>query len=223
MSNKEHIEQIIKHTFSRLDKAYQNQREGINKSLTHIKGESRIVFPCYGERQDNEIRISEQELRFAFVEAFNTYCDEKNLKLFYSIETPTRDTYSGFANKKEEPKPDHNGRSAEFDLVIYDEHLNRIALVEFKALNADEHDHWKDFVKLNNPNEGGEDVLRYFIEVIKSYTENGENSTVESLKGKLKRRNQGDLKASFFCYALEGKSTRGNNASTGDKNISNRF
>ena len=108
-------------------------------------------------------------------------------------------------------------------MVIFDENGKRKCLIEFKANNADEHDHWKDFVKLNNLNEGGEDVLRYFIEVIKSYTENGENSTVESLRGKLKRRNKGDLKASFFCYALEGKSTRGNKNPLGDKDISKRF
>ena len=204
MTNKDHIEEIIKQTFARLDKAYQNHREGINKSLIHTKGDSRIVFPCYGEHQNNEIRISEQELRFAFVETFNTYCDKEDLKLFYSIETPTQDTYSGFADKKEEPKQDSNGRSAEFDLVIYDENLNRIGLIEFKALNADKHDHRKDFVKLDNDKEGNAEVSRFFIEVVKSYSDGTEKSTISSLKEK----NAFNKKSAFFCYALEGKSTR---------------
>ena len=101
MTNKEHIEEIINQTFSRLGKAYESHREGINESLELVKEtESRIVFPCY---HNNETRISEQELRFVFVETFNTYSREKGLNLFYSIETPTRDTYSGFANKKKNP------------------------------------------------------------------------------------------------------------------------
>ena len=203
---KKHVEEIIKETFSRLDKAYQNNREGIKKSQTHEKGESRIVFPCYDEHQDYRVRISEQELRFAFVETFNTYCDINSLKLFYSIETPTQDTYSGFANINKEPKPDPNGRSAEFDLVIYDEQFNRIGLFEFKANNAGEHDHWKDFVKLENEKEGNDKVLRYFIEVIKSYTSgDSENTTIGSLKRKIEKKGKNTI---FRCYALEGESSK---------------
>ena len=48
----------------------------------------------------------------------------------------------------------------------------------------------------------------YFIEVIKSYTKDGEKSTIYSLQGKLEH-NKGDFKASFCCLALEGKSKRG--------------
>ena len=217
MTNKEQIEEIINQTFSRLDKAYESHREGINKSLERVKEtESRIVFPCY---RNNEIRISEQELRFVFVETFNTYCREKGLNLFYSIETPTRDTYSGFGNIKEEPKPNHNGRSAEFDLVIYDENLNRMGLVEFKALNADEHDHRKDFVKLDNEKEGDDGVLRYFIEVVKSYSDGSNGSTISSLRAK----NAFNKKSIFFCYALEGKSTRKKNIITKGEEISSKI
>ena len=142
------MEEIIKATFDRLQEAYDYRQENSPNKDPLKNRKSRLVFPMYGEHRNHETRISEQELRFSFVEAFNKYCDKKNIDLFYSVETPTKDTYSGFKDKKEEPKQDPNGRSAEFDLVIYNNDLKRVCLVEFKALNADEHDHWKDFVKL---------------------------------------------------------------------------
>lgn len=195
-----HIEQIVEETFKTLANVYNNREPNGFK-----KGKSRLVFPSYyKDGEATETRISEQELRFAFVEVFNKYCDDNELNLFYSIETPTKRKYINFSNDKK-PQDDKDGRSAEFDLVIFDENGERKCLIEFKANNADEHDHWKDFVKLNNENEGGEEVLRFFIEVIKSYTED----TIVSLKDKLKH-NEGDLKASFCCVALEGKSKHGN-------------
>lgn len=82
MTSKDHIDEIIKQTFIRLELAYKNHREGqIGKN--HKKGESRLVFPCYNNKK-REIRISEQELRFIFVETFNEYCDEKELDWFVS-------------------------------------------------------------------------------------------------------------------------------------------
>lgn len=82
MTSKEHIDNIIDQTFNRLELAYMNHREGqIDKSINHKKGESRLVFPCY---KNGKIRVSEQELRFIFVETFNEYCDEKELDWFVS-------------------------------------------------------------------------------------------------------------------------------------------
>lgn len=213
---KEHMDEIIRLTFERLGNAYKNQE--VSKSKFE-NGGSRLVFPSYYNKDEEatETRISEQELRFTFVEVFNAYCDLYNLALFYSVETPTMDTYSNFANSKENPMRDDSGRSAEFDLVIFDEERKRRCLVEFKANNASEHDHWKDFVKLNNPNEDKSDVLRYFIEVIKSYTENGDHSTVCSLNSKIKNH-LGNV--SFHCYALEGESKRGSVGQTEGKDIS---
>ena len=201
---KAHMDEIIRLTFERLGNAYKNQ-EVSNSKFENVG--SRLVFPSYYNKDEGatETRISEQELRFTFVEAFNAYCDLHNLALFYSVETPTMDTYSNFANSKKKPTRDDDGRSAEFDLVIFDEQRKRRCLVEFKANNASKHDHWKDFVKLNNPNEDKSDVLSYFIEVIKSYTDNGEHSTVSSLNDKIKNH-LGNI--SFHCYALEGKSKR---------------
>ena len=238
---KNHMDEIIRLTFIRLSDAYKNQ-EVNNKKFEKVGGrlifpsynkkieirKSRLVFPSYyKEKEPTETRISEQELRFIFVEVFNAYCDQKELDLYYSVETPTKDTYINFADSKEDPMPanksdDKKGRSAEFDLVIFDEEGNRRCLVEFKAKNAGDHDHWKDFVKLNNPNEGGNEVLRYFIEVIKSYNDN----TIISLKGKEKdgklSKNH-TIKASFHCYALEGESKRGDDNQRKGEDISYKF
>ncbi|WP_052306009.1 hypothetical protein [Phocaeicola salanitronis] len=73
------------------------------------------------------------------------------------------------------------GQSANFDFVIHDNNFRRIALIEFKANNADEYDHAKDFKKLNNQEEGDDSVLRYFIEIVK----NANDRTYSSLHGKI--------------------------------------
>ena len=217
---KEHVENIIKIAFEKLQSAYNNNNEYQPKKPVEI-GETRLVFPAYYEDGKlKDIRISEQELRFAFVEAFNQYCNStKDCNLFYSVETPTKDKYSGFSKKNDEPKIDKNGRSAEFDLVIFDDNLKRICLIEFKAKNADEHDHLKDFVKLNNEIEGGPEVLCYFIEVIKSYTEGSDETTVGSLKDKITKKGE----TIFRCYALEGKSSRKQDQQIKGEDISKKF
>ena len=218
---KEHIENIINIAFEKLQSAYNNNNEFQPQNPVEI-GETRLVFPAYYEDGKlKEIRISEQELRFAFVEAFNQYCNStKDCNLFYSVETPTKDKYSGFSKKNDEPKIDKNGRSAEFDLVIFDDNLKRICLIEFKANNANEHDHLKDFVKLNNKNEGGQEVLCYFIEVIKSYSEGSEKTkTVGSLEKKIEEKG----KTIFRCYALEGKSSRKKDQQIKGEDISEKF
>lgn len=230
------IDIIVKDTFTRISIAYELHKESDNNRAmsTPKKGESRLVFPSYYKNgEKNGTRISEQELRFAFVEAFNDYCDNhKETNLFYSIETPTQDTYSGFSKKPiiNRKSGKGKGRSAEFDLVIYDQHLNRVCLIEFKANNASKTDHDKDLLKLNNETEGREkDTLRYFIEVIKSYSETneGKNDTIKSLREKfyvksLKNRIKKDCKIDIgdfvkvYCYALEGCSNNPN----GKKDIS---
>lgn len=73
------------------------------------------------------------------------------------------------------------GQSANFDIVIHDGNFNRIALIEFKANNASEKDHAKDFKKLNNQEEGDDSVLRFFIEIVKS----ADKGTIESLHNKV--------------------------------------
>ena len=191
-NTKECIEEIISKTFNAIQDAYTFQTE--NTPILNYPnriGLSRIVFP---KKRKEPIRISEQELRFVFVEQLIKKIDE-GWNVYYSVETPTKDGYKEFKNKKgAQPRQDKNGRSGVFDLVIFNDKLQRIALIEFKANNASEHEHKKDFVKLNNPKEGDENVLRYFIEIIKSY----DNDTLSSLQGKIK-----DNKSIFRCWSLE--------------------
>lgn len=199
-----HIKEILKRAFEKVQYAYNNHKEGENKDNKHGDNErfSRLVFPSYS---NNETRISEQELRFAFVEAFNEYCNEKggDCNLLYSIETPTKEKYSGFSKTKENPNPnpqrDENGRSGEFDMVIFNKELKRICLIEFKANNASDLDHRKDFVKLNEEKEGGENVLRYFVEIIASY----DKGTIKNINDKIRSEIEPPQVTKFVCYSLK--------------------
>lgn len=194
------IDDIVVDAFNRINYAYQHHREGIkNEDVEPNEGETktRIIFPRYSN-DDCDSRISEQELRFAFVEAFNASKAVKDNNLFYSVETPTRLKYKDFSSN---PKQDESGRSGEFDMVIFNEDQERVCLIEFKANNADETDHEKDFLKLEKEGEG---ILTYFIEVLKSYTTGDEKTkNIGSLKRKIKLNNK-DGKTLIRCYALEG-------------------
>ena len=186
MTSKDHIDEIIgniiEQTFIRLELAYKNHREGqIGKSINHKKGESRLVFPCYNNKK-REIRISEQELRFIFVETFNEYCDEKELDWFYSVETPTEDKYK-FTEKGhnlDKPKREE-GQSANFDLTISNDKGELLALIEFKAKNTKPFSYAKDLCKLWNPKEGNSNVLRYFINVL----DKADKDTSDNIQAKL--------------------------------------
>ena len=205
MTSKDHIDEIIKQTFKRLELAYMNHREGqIDKSINHKKGESRLVFPCYNNKK-REIRISEQELRFVFVETFNEYCDEK-LNWFYSVETPTEDKYKFTENGKNLDKPKRGeGQSANFDLTISNDKGELLALIEFKAKNTKPFSYAKDFCKLWNPKEGNSNVLRYFINVL----DKADKDTSDNIQAKLDklRNNKEKYDATIHLrfWALECK------------------
>lgn len=189
-SDRINIEEVIENAFKAIQDAYNYQKEN-NPKLNDLKRQklSRIVFP---KKRDGSTRISEQELRCVFVEQLNRKIKE-GWNVYYSVETPTNGTYSGFSNGGT-PKPDDNGRSGEFDLVIFDDQLKRIGLIEFKANNASLFDHKKDFVKLNNSEEGTEDVLRFFIEIIKS----SDDGTLLNLQYKIKGN-----ESMFRCWCLK--------------------
>lgn len=203
MNNKEIIEEITVRTFAVIKKVYDSQRETIapvQKDLSKVG--SRILFPKYSEnRKSNEKdRISEQELRFIFVEQLNKYADENNLDLYYSVETPTKKPYV-FSKDKGGPKvveeTDKDGVSARTDLVIYTKKGNqfiRAVLIEFKALNPAIANYQKDFCKLEN--EDGNDTLKYFIQIIKKYDAGTKNSLKEKLTNK-----KSDI--IYRCYCLE--------------------
>ena len=202
-----HIETIINMAFERVQYAFDHSKEnGPVPPDNQEKPVSRIVFPSYS---NDGIRISEQELRFCFTEAFNEYFENKNIPIYYSVETPTRKNYSGFSKSKEcpnpKPQPNDEGRSGEFDLVIFelvDCKMKRRCLIEFMAKNASDLDYKKDFVKLNNPDEwskeGENDVeLRYFIEIIEGYRAD----TLKSLSKKTTKKEG----TNFVCYSLRDK------------------
>lgn len=192
---KSHIDEIIKRTFKTLKFVYDNQQEKHPNDPNY--GKSRLIFPKYSETfRDGETRLSEQELRFLFVEQFNKYCSENKPKWYYSVETPTEFKYqfSDQGNKIEAQKSE-NGQSAMVDMSILEKKENgfeRIALIEFKALNPDASCFEKDFVKLD-----GEPVeLTYFIMYVKSH----DKGTIKSLKLKIEKKSSN---TEFRCYDLE--------------------
>ena len=196
MTTHEHIEQIVESTFKVLKEVHSKQKEGYNQYPSGNK--SRIIFPQYSkEYRNRETRLSEQELRFIFVEQFNRYCEDNKLNWFYSVETPTEHKYifSERGVKNSNPNMTDNkgeGQSAMVDFAIHDETLKRIALVEFKALNPHKLSFIKDFKKLNaEPVEN-----TYFIMYIKSCN----LRTINNLKQKVK---SSIGKAKFYCYDLE--------------------
>lgn len=167
-NHKKHIEAVIERTLSKLNSLYHRDGDGLK--------DTRLIFPRYwvteeGKRVEGKVRVSEQELRFMFVEELNKYCNENpDWEVFYSVETPTSNSYrltgEGF-------------QSGCIDLCIHANGLKRIALIEFKALNPSEHDHAKDAFKLRHEIEG---ELRYFIEIVKSHNSNTEKNIVKKLK-----------------------------------------
>lgn len=86
---------------------------GVNNVWTS-QLKSHLVFLHRGGR----LRVSEQEARFAFVEAL---CQGP---LHYSVETPTRKRY-GFSSDRK--------RAAQTDLTVRDEKMEPLCNVEFKS------------------------------------------------------------------------------------------
>lgn len=194
-----HVSNIIEATFETLQDVYDNSKErNLNDNSQEEKTLdgtlSRIIFPHYSTKyRDAEIRLSEQELRFVFVEKFNQYCAFKNLPWYYSVETPTEEKY----NQKDKTNLRvGEGESAMVDLTIHDKNSKRLALIEFKALNPAEFCFEKDFLKLTNERVI-EDCNTFFVMFVKNY----DDGTIKSLKSKTETK--GDTK--FYCWSLEKK------------------
>lgn len=112
--------------------------ESANNMTCHKTAMSHLVFPVYSEGSGSAIRISEQEARFAFVEAI------VSSDYSFSAETPTRKLYQ-FSGESE--------TSAQTDLSLYDNNFANILGIEFKSkgfsLNASDHSEiTKDIQKL---------------------------------------------------------------------------
>ena len=115
------INKIISDTFKTLQKVYTSQKESNSNNFPAPPHKSFIVIPkkanngvanegLSSRNQDPEEadddegnngldRISEQELRFIFIEQFNKKVDVKGNELFYSIETPTERYYYAAVEK----------------------------------------------------------------------------------------------------------------------------
>ncbi len=112
--NTTHIDMICHSTDDRLWGAYSRSLGAESISLDG----SHLVFPIYSGRRDGELRVSEQEARFAFTESIAT------TPYYYSVETPTREGYQLTGSKP---------LSAQTDLTLYDADRQPILNVEFKA------------------------------------------------------------------------------------------
>lgn len=195
------IEGIIIETFQQINNAYCHNREGHNLNNSF----SRLVFPQY---RMNGIRVSEQELRFAFVELFCDKIQKEGLGLLYSIETPTEHKY--YFQKGELLVDNDKCISGCLDMVIYNaETSKRICIIEFKAKTPGEKAYAKDFLKLNSElSEAGspkskyeKDAFGFFVQIIK----NTNNKTVDNIRNNSKKiissRMNGSIK--HLCYSLQ--------------------
>ncbi len=198
-SNKQHVINIIDQTFEVIKKVYDTQKEEFGNSSELCKSGSRIIFPKYSGRYRNGgTRISEQELRFIFVEQFNKYCEKNSWNAYYSVETPTEEKYI-FSKKGDKNCPykvdgeENGGQSAMIDLCIHDDKFERIALVEFKALNPKKSAFAKDFCKLSNEPKS---TATFFVMIVKSH----DDDTIKSLREKIGTK--GD-ETEFYCFDLE--------------------
>lgn len=202
--------EITKKTFEVIKRVYDHHNEYVDSQkepkttndMTSSDVGSRIIFPQYHihkeeeEKRKDYNRISEQELRFIFVEQLNKYADQNNIDIYYSVEAPTKNAYIFSSENNDAPKVDNeNGISARTDLVIYKKDgtsFTKIALIEFKALNPDIINYEKDFCKLNE-----EDCKsKYFIQIIKNYNAR----TIESIRKKIKGKDKGII---YKCYCLD--------------------
>lgn len=156
------IKEILKRTFDKLRKMYASRGE-LERLPKPSFPAPQLIFPTY---RDKGVRISEQELRVAFIEMLANYCRENRIKDYnYSVETPTEDRYI-FSEKriKKDPKIGE-GQSGNFDLTLFDNENKRLCLIEFKVGNVSEQAFKEVLAKLSNPRETG--GPRYIIHLVK--------------------------------------------------------
>lgn len=139
MSTNEIIKSVIEKTFASL-------AQTPTTKVSNDEGQ-RIAYPRYRKGQT---RICEQELKQTFI-----YFLQKETRLYYSVETPTRKLYR-FSGKGDVPrvcKEGEGGQSASIDLSIY-ESLSQVeagkpfANIEFKSGSPEPEDIQKDLLKL---------------------------------------------------------------------------
>lgn len=182
---KEKIEKIANVAFERLLKVYESKTDG------------GIIFPKYTHGQNRgKLRVSEQEMRFAFVEEMRRECPN----WFYSVETPTDKKYLFKGEPCIVPEEEEGGQSAQFDLTIYEDSKGDkvLAHIEFKAHNPDVHEMKKDFLKLAEDKTVDTGIERVFIHIFESFKE----TTFDNIKNK-KLSNCNTDNVLYLCYSIE--------------------
>ena len=160
----------------------------------------------------NYTRISEQELRFLFVEEFLT--NEKCNKYFYSVETPTEFKYT-LGDSFEKIKCGE-GRSASTDMSIFtrgkDKKYNRFFNIEFKNQNSSRFSIGKDILKLVHEKQSGAFIILLKNTNSGTLCNKGKTGVLDKLKesfGTFKHFWQGDAKfIQLIILSLEQKENK---------------
>ena len=205
---KEFVDKVADNTFETLHAIYKNERP----LYPQDNGHSRLIFPNGKEKdaeieEENDLRVSEQELRFTFIEEFYKLCSEKYCDYLYSVETPTIGHYDFKTDEKKPQRvPQEKGQSGNFDMVIHNKENKRVCLIEFKALNVLQEKIEKDYVKLMNEEEGNGDVMRYFIHLLPSHnsgTVKNVRNKLNKIKDRLTKEYNNSITVEYRCYSLK--------------------
>jgi hypothetical protein len=198
-----------------------------NENVKDIKTQKgRLIFPIYGNGKNN-IRISEQEARFLFIRELEK---DENPEYYYSVETPTTLKYQFSKDKKklDEPLISNDGESARIDVCLYNEKIERIHLVEFKAHLSDKFEIKKDFLKLRYEN-SGKKLTNYFIHIFPSYnsrtiTELQKNyKEAFELRDKVQKNDINDINVIVCMLRIPKKYTSGNIRFFNESNYENEL
>ena len=160
-----------------------------------------LIFP---KDKVGNVRVSEQELRFAFVKEFEKYCRDEAERYYYTVETPTISPYHFSENGKSIKPEIGNGRAGQFDMVIHNSNCNKICIIEFKSDNVVEEKLEPSLLKIANPDEGGNEVERFFIHIV----ENSDSGTTESIENKLAKLSKGEnwkTIVHYYCLTLNNR------------------
>ncbi len=148
-------------------------------SFSSVKIEGCVPARVHIPKAGNSGRISEQELKMAFIEVFLADKELADKGYTYSVETPTERPYKFSKDGKPVDKLIcGSGRKGNIDLTIFDHNGKPACIIEFKARNDGEFSHGKDLFKLANESDW---PIRFFVEI---YAKT-DNATVVSIRRKL--------------------------------------
>jgi len=116
-----------------------NQISALELINTHFNEAGKQTFLVFPRKRNDEIRVSEQELRFVMTHLISQ-CNYLNLT--YAIEVPTEEKYAFNGSNK---------RSASTDIALYNG-SSKVLNIELKANNPTQASVDKDIEKLTNEN-----------------------------------------------------------------------